>query len=76
MVDDYVKCPRCKGGSSYPWLMEHDVGEPCTLCNQAMRVPRFVCGAYMLLREEARPLLPSIRDTRKVLEDLGYPDGL
>lgn len=55
--------------------MEHDVGEPCTLCDQAMRVPQHVGGAYMLLHLEAWPLLPSIRDTRKVLEDLGYPNG-
>jgi hypothetical protein len=72
--NNFVPCPRCKGGASYPWLMEHDVGEPCALCDQAMRVPRHVASAYVLTKPEDG-FLHSIRDTRKVLADLGYSDG-
>lgn len=72
---DLVPCPRCDGGKRLKWLMETDVGEPCVLCDQAFRVPRYVAGAYILLSERARPLFLSIRDTRKLCEELGFRDA-
>lgn len=64
-----VDCPRCKGGSYKPFLIETSCGEPCALCDDAKRIYKALATAYAFMDTEDG-YLPSILDARQVRYEL------